>query len=430
MNNICFFSFLIYPMVSMVVLKGLQCRDFGPPIGALIVSDVSIVCPYGREDGDNFLYLYTLAFVFIYPLGIPVLLWLILKAYRIPQIATRKTIQSGLSVMIQMYMGETCEVCLKNLAAILWSDEKIQTYFRLLSNGNRIVLEDLKTVNPKDRNKKFKELLLDVTKHMEVTQDLDLHKFRKLVADVVEKVGQSTKEFKGPDTKMNMLTSAQMKLLIRHEFKCDRGELEAPEFSLMDSLQEETPEASKEIEPDDVFADLEAGEEPSNAQTIVEPAHQQEAAEVQTDPPHQPAGGSKKKKRPSKKERMKMGAEERVEHLDKEGMKHELAQRILALVKSGVLALPPMAWDGEEEDEKLAVREIGSLFCAYRPNAWKFELFETFRKLLMVAMLLFIYEGKPLQVAAAFIVTFLVTMYVQKAQPYSTGKNSKKSASY
>jgi hypothetical protein len=37
-------------------------------------------------------------------------------------------------------------------------------------------------------------------------------------------------------------------------------------------------------------------------------------------------------------------------------------------------------------------------FCAYRPNAWKFELYETFRKLIMVAMMLFVYEGKPLQV--------------------------------
>ena len=496
MNNICFFSFLIYPTVSMTVLKGLQCRDFGPPIGALIVTDVNIVCPYGREDGDSFLYYYTLSFVFVYPLGIPLLLWLILKAYQIPQMATRKTIQSGLSVMIQMYMGETCEVCLKNLAAILWSDEKVQSYFRLVSSGKRIVLKDLNTVHSKDSNRKFKELLLAVVKHMEVTEDLDLVNFRKLVADVVEKVGQSTKEFKGPDTKMDMLTSAQMKLLIRHEFKCDRGELEAPEFSLMDSLQEEAPEVSTKKTSDDIFADLEAGEEhepdqppliesgckwenagaikpirgrelthhelkntlqsqtqftqekmevfgisrlrmgdfiksgdsyfiaveatlqlDAEAQTL----HPHEnAAEAQTVHPQQHAFGRKKKKRPSKKERMKMGTEERVEHLDKPGLKEELSQRILALVKSGVLALPPMAWDGEEEDEKLAVREVGSLFCAYRPNAWKFELFETFRKLLMVAMLLFVYEGKPLQVASAFIVTFLVTMYVQKTQPYTT----------
>jgi len=405
MNNICFFSFLIYPMVSMTVLKGLQCRDFGPPIGALIVSDVSIVCPYGRPDGSSFLYYYTLVFMLIYPFGIPILLWLILKAYRIPQIATRKTIQSGLSVMIQMYMQETCDVCLKNLAAILWSEEKIVHYFHLCCYCKLIIRNDLMTVHPGDRNRKFKELLFAVMVHMDVTHDLNLDQFRKLVADVVEKVSRSAKEFKGPDTKMDMLTSFQMKVLIKHEFKCDRGELEAPEFSLLDSLQEEAPESAENkeaAEKKEIFADLEAGagngekerddqkgkavEQPTNgglkqgshelergttSHNQISHKHAEVAAEVQPKKAQnaevKKKGAGKKQKRLTKKERRKLGTEEQVEHLDKEGLKGELSQRILMLVKNGILALPPMAWDGDEEDEKRAVREVGSLVSLLLP---------------------------------------------------------------
>ena len=161
MNNICFFSFLIYPAVSLTVLKGLQCRDFGPPVGALIVSDVSIVCPYGRQDGSTFLFLYTLVFVFVYPIGLPFFLYLILRAYRLPEMVTRKILQSGLSVMIQMYMDETCDVCLKRLAGILWSEPKIETWFYGVCNDDKhILLEELQNPQPGDRNSKFKQLLL------------------------------------------------------------------------------------------------------------------------------------------------------------------------------------------------------------------------------------------------------------------------------
>ena len=38
MNNICYFLFLIYPTVSLTALKGLHCRDFGPPHGSLLMS--------------------------------------------------------------------------------------------------------------------------------------------------------------------------------------------------------------------------------------------------------------------------------------------------------------------------------------------------------------------------------------------------------
>ena len=44
------------------------------------------------------------------------------------------------------------------------------------------------------------------------------------------------------------------------------------------------------------------------------------------------------------------------------------------------------------------------------------------RKLLMTAMLVFIYEGKPSQVGAGLLITFITLMYVQRNQPFSTAQ--------
>ena len=48
-----------------------------------------------------------------------------------------------------------------------------------------------------------------------------------------------------------------------------------------------------------------------------------------------------------------------VTDMDKEELRAELKHRVVGLYKSGVLVLPPLAWDGQSEEERQAVREIG-----------------------------------------------------------------------
>lgn len=146
---------------------------------------------------------------FVYPIGLPLMLYLIFRAYKIPQKAKRKIVESGLSVTIQMYMDETWEVSFRHLAAVLWSDEKTQIYFCLLSNDKEcIIVKDLQGVDSKDRNGILKKFLLAVLTKLEVKGELDLNKFRKVAKDTIEKVVDSSKKFKGPETNLDMLTSA------------------------------------------------------------------------------------------------------------------------------------------------------------------------------------------------------------------------------
>ena len=130
--------------------------------------------------------------------------------------------------MIQMYMEETCDVRLKKLANALWTEELVDRCFSLLCNEEqRIVIHDLKRVQSGDRNEQLKELLHKALQWLGVNKDLDWHAFQKVATDIIKHVNQAAKEFEGP-VELETLTVQQMKLLLKHEFKADRGEIEAP----------------------------------------------------------------------------------------------------------------------------------------------------------------------------------------------------------
>lgn len=150
-----------------------------------------------------------------------------------------------------------------------------------------------------------------------------------------------------------------MRLLIHHEFKCDRGEIEAFEFSL---IPEEGPETETKREAVTVFADLEEGTTENEVQA------QNEGEDIREDADQNPVGArtspeksggkkKKKKRRLSKTERDKLAYLEKVQRLDKEGLRTELTKRILKLHASGALSLPPLAWDGVGKDEKVPLEK-------------------------------------------------------------------------
>ena len=359
MNNICYFLFIIYPTVSLTVLKGFHCRDFGPPHGSLLLADVQVVCPYGREDGDGFLFAWTLTFILAYPAGIPFFLYLVLRYYRIPEMAEQKVIQSCLCCMIQMYMEETCDVRLKKLANALWTEELVDRCFSLLCNEEqRIVIHDLKRVQSGDRNEQLKELLHKALQWLGVNKDLDWHAFQKVATDIIKHVNQAAKEFEGP-VELETLTVQQMKLLLKHEFKADRGEIEAP--SMLDTLAEEGQANDSTKDKEQLLADLEAG---TSSQNIEATEDKKDAAKIDaetpaTGPQSKSFGLEKKKRRLSRKEKQKLSTDGMVTDMDKEELRAELKHRVVGLYKSGVLVLPPLAWDGQSEEERQAVREIG-----------------------------------------------------------------------
>ena len=302
--------------------------------------------------------------------------------------AERKIVQGGVNVLIQMYMEETCNVVFKQLADALWKEEEVERYFSLLCNEEQqIVIRDLKS-RGLSSNKKFRELLLSALNRMGVTEDLDRCKFNEISTCIIAKVNKADKEFKGPE-ELEALTAQQMKLLLQHNFAADRGEIEAPD--MLDDLLQESRETSSPSTNEkgqvrhkipcknhvyfcsslcaptydanlnyqffsliltsafctsmQILADLEAG---SSSAANGLPQAKEGNTETKT-----------KKKRFNKKERQKQKIEEKTSDMEKEDLRGELRSKVMSMYKNGVLKLPPLAWDGNRDDERKAVREIG-----------------------------------------------------------------------
>ena len=424
-KNILFFVFLIYPMVSITVLKGLHCRDFGPPPDKwqsssfkLLVSNVNVACPYS-PGGSYDVFMYTLVFVFVYPIGVPLCLYLVLRAYDIPGLAQRKIVRCGLTVMIQTYMSETCPIELKKLARLLHSPGGARAVFRCICNSKQVAcIHDLDDGSESaiEPSRRLRGIVFRAMKFFK-KDDLSLEQFCEFSNAIARHVDNADAEFFGPED-IDDLTSSQMKCLLQHTFKADREEMEAED--MLESLEDPEPESVKLAE---------SSEEPEPESKIAEPdAANLEAGHAAADEEAlpRPSGDATvqrpRNKRLSKKQKMKLQTHNLIKQLEKAALREELRDRVISLYRTGVLALPPMAWDSDDADERTAVEEIGLLFQAYRPEAWKFELYEMLRKLLMTALLVFIYEGEPAQVAAGLVITFMMTMYIQRIQPFSTAQ--------
>ena len=71
-----FMTFLILPSVSIQIFSTFACREFDGGYGSFLKVDYSINC----EDPSHKLFkTYALAMAFVYPIGIPVLYWRLLK---------------------------------------------------------------------------------------------------------------------------------------------------------------------------------------------------------------------------------------------------------------------------------------------------------------------------------------------------------------
>jgi len=82
-----------------------------------------------------------------------------------------------------------------------------------------------------------------------------------------------------------------------------------------------------------------------------------------------------------------------------------------------------MTWERSEDrpEETRAVNRVGFLFLAYEVRFWYWELTEMLRKLVMTALLVFVYDGEPAQIAGGMVFTFVFIIATLALQPFVTG---------
>ena len=96
-----FLLFVVYPAVSVSVLSTFSCLDLGRT-GNLLRSDMRVQCP---ERGE-FVWVFSLVAIFVYPVGIPVGMFALLYYYDVPKMARQKKTAAGLKALIATFRQE------------------------------------------------------------------------------------------------------------------------------------------------------------------------------------------------------------------------------------------------------------------------------------------------------------------------------------
>ena len=99
-----FLFFIVYPAVSVTVLRTFSCLDLGRS-GNWLLSDMRVSCP---EPGE-FSYNYSVFGIFLYPIGVPVAMLGMLYFYQVPHMARQKNKAARLRSLVGIFRQEVEE---------------------------------------------------------------------------------------------------------------------------------------------------------------------------------------------------------------------------------------------------------------------------------------------------------------------------------
>jgi hypothetical protein len=115
-KNIMFWVFLVYPVVSLTTLQAFDCQPAGLD---LLAADRNLKCP----SGGDFLRGWSIAFIFVYPLGIPLFCWISMIGMGVHLIAQDKINFSILSSVVAKYMQVTTSIESHRIAGLFKSED-------------------------------------------------------------------------------------------------------------------------------------------------------------------------------------------------------------------------------------------------------------------------------------------------------------------
>ena len=111
-NNILFLACLVYPITSLITLQSFDCEPLG--LG-LLSADYREKCP----DSNSFFRLYSIPFIVVYPIGVPVMMFVVIRSMKVPQLANQKINCGLLTSMIASFVKQTSSVESQRLAQMI-----------------------------------------------------------------------------------------------------------------------------------------------------------------------------------------------------------------------------------------------------------------------------------------------------------------------
>jgi len=350
--SMCFTLGLYYPPVSINVVGSFRCD----PILKVIVSDYSEPCP--NFDQDGFIFRWSVLMTFVYPFGIPVALFLMMRYYNVPKIARAKMDKVLLKAIIGLYQKENSTQESEMLVRIIGSvsdkeqfKQRVGELFEMIDKdgGGSLDLDEMIEAFHKfgmeevDREKMLKLMAkFGADENTEIEPD----KFYQIISEMTA----ISFLFTGHEEELDDLSIDQMRALSSYDW----GMIGKPK---VENLKR----------PPAVF-------------TFYLPDMDDPAA-----------------------------------------MGPWILDQARTLRSEGKLAVPKVPWDGAEVDlgEPKAIARLGMVFSAYQVEYWYYDLYDMMKKLIMTSLLSFFMYGTASQLFLGFFILAFFLLTVLRSQPFS-----------
>uniref|UniRef100_A0A7S0LWG4 Uncharacterized protein n=1 Tax=Cryptomonas curvata TaxID=233186 RepID=A0A7S0LWG4_9CRYP len=441
--SLMFFLFLVYPTVSFQTLRSFNCVVIGHH-GSLLMADLREACPFDYSEtstvrqafaSTSFLFWWSLACSILYPLGVPLFFLLVMRAYKVPDIAEAKLKGAKIDALVIEYrkkaMPLEVEILIRQLKGgqILPNgkllDQQINLLFQALADGK----EELAII---DFVNFFKNPKLGLP-------DPDV----KLITELFEAKDVSGNGLLDKCEFFEMMEQ----LIIVHNLFTGHESLDDMHFDQLCRLYEFHANGKIYLE---AVQDSESSRKENQKNSSVRLVFK-----VKDGIDHEHLDVPVSKCERDKGQHIRIPGHENCEieyvgsistqllqqALDSEQfskvlafMEPNLKQKLLDIADSrvsmGTIVIPAMAWqrwDASAQggklsqaqiDEDTAVQRMGFLMKNYDVRSWYFEITEMFRKLFMTSLITFVFSGTSSQVAVALAVSTVSLVHYLYSCPF------------
>lgn len=451
-NNFLFGAFLIYPIASLSSLQAFNCHETLD----VVRSDMRMPCP----DILSLTGLYSVVCFFVYPIGMPVGFYFVMKINKVPELARSKKVNRAFTNLLTMYNKTLGTLECRKVAQLVGRvdaddaelERRIERFYR------RVALLEHDDKDAADAVETDIHLHRCLRAHFQLADEEMLDK--TAVINLTHHIVERSNRFVGMET-MGSLSSVQITLLLEHDWPTSgaagkgraalKKDMIKTLFKKFGAPREEPPwkspfgkyypdpkdEANCEFyygKSDEQMQEEEEGKKKAEAEAEAQLAEDTKLAEEkELKRQKSMLHGFLKKASSIRRAVGFFKSSGEMPEKDKETLKREadkkradmifqLEELVLKMLRLQVIACPVLVWDPNSsgEEEKLAIKRSGMIFSMFQVECWYWELCEMLRKFMMVTVLVFIFPGEPAQIGIGLLIVFAFLVLHLLLKPFAT----------